>query len=152
MRTLLPLLVVVSLCGCWEQFEKQVQKDPNSIIGKTTQDISEFKPDAGLPVSDSKVQITNPITGPLEAYGPMMEQLHKSYVKQALDLYRAEHDRYPANFEEFMRDIIQANNIRLPVLPGNARYQYDVANHRLEVVVVPEKPAEGAAEPPANKP
>jgi hypothetical protein len=33
-----------------------------------------------------------------------------------------------------MTRIIKANNIKLPVLPGDGKYAYDVENHKLEVV------------------
>jgi hypothetical protein len=130
--------------GCMPSLEEQTKKSPNSIIGKKTQDIGKFDPNAGREVSDSKVRITNPITGPLEAYGPMVEQISKDHIDYALRLYEAEHGRYPKDYDEFMRDIIKANNIKLPVLPAQMKYQYDEVNHKL-VVVQP-------AAPPQPKP
>lgn len=105
-----------------------------SILGKETQEIGEFDPDAGRNVSDSKIRATNPLTGPLEALGPMMEKVSKLGTDHAVALYHAEHGEYPKTHEEFMQKIIKANNMRLPVLPAGAEYQYDVANHKLVVV------------------
>lgn len=134
-------LVLLCLFGCMESLDKQVQKSPNSIIGKKTQDIAEFDPKAGAKVSDSKVNVTDPITGPLQAYGPAVEQISKTHVAHALDLFNASEGRYPNSYDEFMTRIIKENNIKLPVLPGNKKYQYDVENHRLEVVdLEPEAP------------
>jgi hypothetical protein len=44
-----------------------------------------------------------------------------------------------------MEKIIKANNIQLPVLPGNKIYQYDVENHKLVVVEAPAAPDAPAA-------
>jgi hypothetical protein len=133
--------LLLALGGCMPSLEEQTKKSPNSIIGKTTQDIGKFDPNAGREVSDSKVNVTNPITGPLEAYGPILEQNMKSQIDYALRLYEAENGRYPKDYNEFMEKIIKANNIRLPVLPGKMQYQYDEVNHQL-IVVKPEAPAE----------
>ena len=131
------LVLAVTAVGCMESLEKQTQKDPNSIINKTTRDIGQFDPAAGAQVSDSKVQVTNPITGPLQAYGPMLEQISKTHIEHALNLYNAVEGRYPATYEEFMDKIIKANKIQLPVLPGGKQYQYDVENHKLVVIDAP---------------
>lgn len=48
------------------------------------------------------------------------------------------HERYPKDHEEFMTQIIKANNINLPVLPGGRKYQYDVENHELVIIEAPE--------------
>jgi hypothetical protein len=58
-------------------------------------------------------------------------------IPQALQLYKATHGRGPTSHEDFLRDIIQANNIRLPELPEGQRYVYDLASEELLV----ERPA-----------
>lgn len=127
-------LGLLCLFGCERAIEQQVAKSPNSILKKTTQDIGELNPADKPKISDSKVQITDPVTGPLQAYGPAMEQIAKLGIDQAVILFQAEEGRFPNSHEEFMTRIIKANNIRLPVLPGGAKYKYDVENHKLEVV------------------
>lgn len=136
-RNLTCLLIVSSLCGCLESLEKQTQKSPDSIIGKTTQDITQFDPTAGAKVSDSKIQATDPITSGTSAYGPMLERISKSHIEHAVRLFEAENGRYPQNFDEFMEKIIKANRIELPVLPGGKKYQYDEVNHSLVVIDAP---------------
>src|SRR4051794_21617627 len=122
-RSVISLTLVLALCGCSKSLEDQVKKSDGSIIGKTTTDVGEFDPNAGKKVSDSKVKITDPVTGSLQAYGPMLEQINKSYVKQAVDLFHASNDRYPKDHAEFMEQIIKANQIKLPVLPGKKKYE-----------------------------
>jgi len=127
------LVAALLLAGCMEKLEKQSRKT-GSIVGKKTQDVGEFDPNAKQVVSDSKVRVSDPIFYPLEAYRPMVEQIMKSHVEHAVNLFHAEHDRYPKDHAEFMAKIIKANNIQLPVLPEGFQYMYDVPNHKLEVV------------------
>ncbi len=111
--------------------------DNKGVFGRTTSDIGEFDATAGAKVSDSTIdenRLATPLVGSLAAYGPIVERISKLYIEQAVNLFYAEHGRYPRSYDEFMEKIIRANNIELPVLPGNAKYQYDVENHRLEVV------------------
>ena len=151
-RRLIALLAVCTLAaGCIESEKPAApQGDGQSILKKKTQDIGRYDPAEGRTVSDSKVRATNPITGPLEAYGPMIEQASKASIDYHLLAYNAEHGRWP-NYDEFMSQIIKANNVWLPVLPAKMEYQYDEANHQLVVVYPPEKSdaaAEGAKEQP----
>jgi hypothetical protein len=46
-------------------------------------------------------------------------------VKQALDLYQAEHGEYPRSHDEFMAKIIEPNGIVLPELDEGYEYWYD---------------------------
>jgi hypothetical protein len=45
-------------------------------------------------------------------------------LEQAMNLYKGEHGELPKTHEIFMRDIIQANNIKLPELPDDSKYVY----------------------------
>lgn len=130
-------LTVALLAGCMDSLGNQAKKDPNSIIGKKTDKIEKFDPKAKQEVSDSKVRADDPILAPLQAYGPMVEQISKMEIEHAVDLFNASEGRYPKDHEEFMTKIIKANNIKLPVLPGGWKYAYDVPNHKLEVVRPP---------------
>ena len=128
-------LLLVTACGCGMQsLEGQTKKSPNSIIGKKTQDVGQYDPNANAKVSNSKIDATDPITGPLSAVGPAFERISKTHIEHAVNLYQAQEGHYPKDHDEFMTQIIKANNIQLPVLPGGKQYQYDVENHRLVVV------------------
>lgn len=124
------LLVV----GCLSKIEDQTKKSPKSIIGKTTQDIGKHDPNAEQEVSNQKIEASDPITAPLIAYGPITEKAAIASITHAVNLFQAEQGRYPKDYDEFMNEIIKKNNIRLPVLPFGAKYQYDEANHQLVVV------------------
>lgn len=137
-RTIVPRLifggmVAASLSGCMSKLEEQT-KSTGSIIGKTTQEVQKFDPQAKQQVSDSKVRVDSPVFAGVQAYRPMIEQAMKAQIEHAIQLFRAEHDRYPKNYAEFMEKIIKENMIQLPVLPGGWKYAYDEKNHTLETV------------------
>ena len=123
--------------GCDAPAEPQAEKDNRGIFGKKTQEVGEFDPDGGAKLDDGKVnqgQLATPGIGALAGYGPAVQQTSKLAIQQAVNLFNAANGRYPKDHAEFMEKIIKANNIRLPVLPGGRRYQYDVENHELVVV------------------
>lgn len=127
---------LAAMTSCMQSLEEQA-KPTGSIIGKKTQEVGEFRPEENKRVSDSRVQVDDPVLGPMQAYGPMLEQISKTYIDHALATFNALEGRYPRDHQEFMTRVIKENNIQLPVLPGKLRYEYDVANHKLVVVEEP---------------
>ncbi|MCC7421676.1 MAG: hypothetical protein IT428_15445 [Planctomycetaceae bacterium] len=119
------------------------------VFRKTTQDIAKFDPAAGRKVSDSKVNATDPVFGPLQAVGPIIEQVSKVTIAGAVNNFYALEGRWP-NYDEFMTQIIKQNNIQLPVLPARMEYQYDEARHEL-VVVAPLEDDKKPASAPAGE-
>jgi len=101
---------------------------------KTTDKIGEFDPDAKNDIVKPEVKITNPITGPLEAYQPLVQKVAALGIEHAVNLFNASEGRYPNSYDEFMTRIIKENHIQLPVLPPGLEYQYDVENHKLMVI------------------
>jgi hypothetical protein len=144
-------LTLALLSGCMDSLAKQTQKKPNEgIIGKKTDDIKEFDPNAAKQiVSDSKVKVDDPVLYAMQAYGPMIEQISTMYIDHAIDLFHASEDRYPKDYNEFMTRIIKENQIQLPVLPGGAKYAYDVEKHKLRIVKAMDMGPN--APPPAKK-
>ncbi len=122
------LIVAILLCGCMESQPSTPAKP------KTTDKIGEFDPNAGSEVVKPDVRITNPITGPLEAYHPLMQQVAALGIEHAVNLFNGLEGRYPNSHEEFMTRVIKENNIRLPTLQPGLEYQYDVENHKLLVI------------------
>jgi hypothetical protein len=59
-------------------------------------------------------------------------------IPQAMNLFKASNDnKGPASHDEFMKQIIEANQINLPKLPPGEKYVYDPATEQLMV----ERPA-----------
>ena len=125
-------LTAILLSGCVESAPTTAPKQ------KTTDKIGEFNPNAGDEVVKPEVKITNPITGPLEAYHPLMQKVAALGIEHAVNLFNASEGRYPNSYDEFMTRIIKENNIRLPVLSPGLEYQYDVENHKLLVIRTPD--------------
>jgi hypothetical protein len=65
------------------------------------------------------------ITTPISAYFQVQEQLVFQQVTHAMKLYEAEHGQKPKTEEEFMKNVIQANHLKLPTLPEGSKYKYD---------------------------
>jgi len=141
--TILWCLSAAMFCGCGQTTVVEQPKPPEKtgIVGKYTDDIGKFDPNAVQVVSDQKIRATDPITGPLSAYGPMVEKVSIMAVDYSMSIFRATEDRFPNDYEEFMEKIIKANNIKLPVLPYKGRYMYDEANHVIVIVRTPEDAA-----------
>lgn len=75
-----------------------------------------------------------PVATPVAAYFAAKEQIaFRVEAPQAMNLYKATNGRAPRSHDEFMREIIQANNIRLPELPEGHRYVYDPEQEQLMV-------------------
>lgn len=54
-------------------------------------------------------------------------------VEQAMNLYKGANGALPKTHEDFMREVIEANNIRLPELPDDSRYVYVPAEEQLMI-------------------
>jgi hypothetical protein len=110
---------------------------PEFIVGKRTQEIrnaaTQVKQE-GATVATTRITAKDPITLPGNAYVAMIGQTSILSIQHAMDLYRAEHDRYPKDYDEFMNEIIKANNIALPLLPSYQKYGYDEREHKLVIL------------------
>jgi hypothetical protein len=129
------LAVCLTAAGC--NLEEQTKPTGSKVFHQTTTAIEKFDPNApNQRVSKGEFTYSNPITGPLEAYGPILERAVLPQVNHAVDLFHAAEGRYPKDYDEFMSRIIKTpeGTIKLPVLPGDKRYAYDVKNHTLIVV------------------
>ena len=134
-------LVLAGCSGSKSTAPAEAKPERKGVLGKTTQEIGVFDPQAPQRVSDQKIQATDPVTAPLSAYGPLAEKASILAVEQALNLFQATEGRYPKDHAEFMEKIIRANNMRLPVLPNRGEYRYDEKTHALVVVYPQENPA-----------
>lgn len=55
-------------------------------------------------------------------------------IPHAMNLYKALHDnKGPASHDEFMKEIIEANQLKLPNLPPGEKYVYDASTEQLMV-------------------
>lgn len=124
--------LIAAMAGCSDLTSTPQSSAPAKP--KTTTEIGEFNPAEGKEVVSNDVTITNPITGALEAYQPLKRQIAGMGIDHAIGLFQALEGRYPRDHDEFMARIIKENNLRLPNLPAEMSYQYDVENHKLVVI------------------
>jgi hypothetical protein len=113
---------------------------PEFIVGKRTQDIrnaqTELKPGKAQ-VASTRIVARDPITLSGNAYVSIVGRASMLNMQHAIDLYKAENDRYPKDYNEFMEVIIKANNIGLPKLPYYQEYAYDDKEHKLIIIEYP---------------
>ena len=115
------------------------------ILRKTTQDIRKAEPElqgGGAREASQKIKISDPITVAGSAYVSIIGRTSISQIEHAVNLYHAEHDAYPKDRDQFMKEIIKPNGIRLPTLPYYQEYGYLADEHRLVVLEYPDKKAQ----------
>jgi hypothetical protein len=80
-------------------------------------------------------QASDIITVPIATMFRAQEMIaYRDQVPHALQLYKAMHDnKGPETHEEFMKDVIKANNILLPSLREGEEYIYDPATEQLMI-------------------
>lgn len=124
------------------QPKPQVKKQPEFIVGKRTQDIKDANAElkkGNAQVGSTKIVARDPITITGNAYVSMIGQTSILNIQHAVDLWHATNDRYPRDLDEFMTEIIKANNIALPRLPYYQEYGYDAPNHKLIILEYPDR-------------
>lgn len=156
MRITMTGLLTLVLAGCSnpvETLEKQT-KSTGSIITRKTQNIEKFDPNTpNQTVVGKEVKVSNDpvsaVTGTyaLEAYGGATAQISDIAVTQAINLWKVQNDNRTPTYDEFMEQIIKANNIQLPVQPGDRRYAYDESTGQLVIVERPGIGPEGGVGP-----
>jgi hypothetical protein len=71
--------------------------------------------------------------GVLRAPARIENRLTLLNMQKALDFYKATNGYYPRSHDDFMREIVQANQIQLPTLQPGERYVYDPQDAKLYV-------------------
>jgi len=114
------------------------------ITRRTTQEVRDASKERAKGAKEVKPRIaaSEPITLYGSAYITIVSRATQLQIKHAIDLFRAANGRYPKDFDEFYREIIKANNIRLPALPPYQKYGYDPEKHELVILEYPDKKAQ----------
>lgn len=129
------LLTITCFAGCAEN-PLATPKKPKAqpILGKKTQEIGEWDPEAGRKLREDGGKNTNIVNYPLQGAASAIHGIAKIEVQQAISFFHAAEGRYPKSHQEFMEKVIKANGIKLPEPVTTAEYQYDVENHELLVI------------------
>jgi hypothetical protein len=107
------------------------------ILGRRTQEIRNAATEVqkeGARIASTKITAKDYITIQGNAYVTTIGRLSIMQIEHAIDLYHATNDRYPKDLDEFMSEIIKANNIALPKLPYYQAYGYDEKEHKLVIL------------------
>jgi len=136
---LLTATSVLLLCfsfGCSPPPAKEVAKKekPKAIFGQTTQEITEWDPDAGRNIREEGGEKVNMFSHVRQGGSYAIHEIARLQIKRFVDLFWAAEGRYPESHEEFMEKVVIANGIKLPMPVTTCEYQYDVKNHALVVV------------------
>jgi len=80
--------------------------------------------------------LMSPILVPLGQYFSVQDRIADMRRQDAMNKYKAMNDnKPPATHEEYMREIIEANNIKLsPLKNSDDKYQYDPASGELKIL------------------
>ena len=132
--------LVVVLAGCGGAAPKQAAEGPpkekqKAVFSMTAEFVKYDPNDKTMRVASNDVKYSNPVTGGLEAVPGILGQMSSHFGKHELDLYQAEHGKYP-NYQEFMAKVVNGpgGTFKLPVMPGLRKYAYDEAKHEIVVL------------------
>jgi hypothetical protein len=116
---------------------------PRPILGKKTADIRDAKKEEAKGAQRANLKITgkDPITISGNAYISIVGRTEILKIKHSVDLFHAEHGRYPKDFKEFMDEIIHKTGVRLSQLPFYQEYAYDAEKHELVIYEYPDRKA-----------
>jgi len=115
----------------------QTKAEPQSIINRRTQEVRNTAtelPKGGAQVATTKITAKDYISIQGNAYVSIIGKTSILSIQHALNLFHAENDRYPKDYDEFMSVIIKANSIALPKLPPYQEYGYDQKEHKLVIL------------------
>ena len=65
------------------------------------------------------------ITEPIHQYFNIQQTLQFDVIKHDMNLYHAQHNRYPRSMEEFQKEIIEPGQRILPDLPEGEYFVYE---------------------------
>lgn len=146
-RLTVPAVALVSclaLAGCEEKMRTKKKAvattpppaDSGPILGQRTQEVLNAGPEIqkGAQVATQKITAKDPVSLQGNAYVTMIGKTSILQIEHAVKLFQATNDRYPRDYDEFMAEIIKANNIALPKLPAYQKYAYDEKEHKLVIL------------------
>ena len=111
-------------------------------MGQRTQKIRDAEPalkKADAKPTSTKIIAKDPITLQSNAYVSIIGRASQLSIQHALDLFHANNDPHPKDLDEFMKEIIKANNIALLKLPPYQDYAYDATEHKLIILEYPDR-------------
>lgn len=111
-----------------------------SILHRTTRDVVDAKSGrrGGAVKANTKIPVGDPVTVSMSAYKNARFRAAQLQINSGLQAFYAEQGRYPRNYDEFKRDVLDQYNVQLPALPDHQRYGYDAQKRELILLEYPE--------------
>ena len=123
-----------------EQGAARPAPQSGSIIHRTTREVADAESlrKSGGVAANTKVAMGDPITVSMSVYKRLRGKIPVLQIEYAVKLFNAEHGRYPRDFAEFKKEILDTNpGLQLPALPDYQRYGYDARKHELVILEYP---------------
>jgi hypothetical protein len=130
-RQLIAIFAALSLSvGCSTEAEKPAEAEDVTADPPAVETVREpVAPGIGR---KGRNYGSGPVATPIRALFSTKERLvFDVQIPNALNIYKAINGNFPKTHEEFMKEIIKANGIKLPELPEGHKYVYDPETHKL---------------------
>lgn len=117
----------------------QAQPAPGAAAAEPSAEMERVKAERGVAAAGRSLdEHAGLLVTPAKAYFSVRERaVFDIQVPEALKLFKATNGNGPRSHDEFMAQVIEANQIQLPELPDGQRYVYDPQTEQLMV----ERPA-----------
>lgn len=114
----------------------EVKVDQKGVIGKVTGELVDIQAVIDDPnirrLGDRKIPIADPITQSASAYFIMSAQVSSFGLQKAIQLYQAEHARFPT-YEE-LKKMMKENGVQMAKLRPYEMYGYDQKTGEIEIL------------------
>lgn len=128
----LSLAVIIGCVPPPKAEEKKENDGGGGILNKTTKEVGEWNPNGGQKIKETEE--ANMVNHIRVGAGFAIHEIARMKVEKSLQLFQAEHGRFPKSHDEFMKKVFDVYVLELPAPLTSCEYQYDVENHRLVVV------------------
>lgn len=124
--------------------DEQQRKSLMQRVTRDVKDASKETSTAGAREAKPRLPETNVIRYPFDAALDVRGRVAKHQITAAVNSFYAFNGRYPKDYEEFKREIIDANpSLQLPALPYYQEYGYDAEKHELIILEYPDRKRSG---------
>ena len=124
-----------AFAGSIDDLAARPQSAPAPASPPPQEDTERVKAEKGVGIKGRSLdQYEGVLVTPAKAYFSARERIvFEIQVPNALNLYKASEGHAPKTHDEFMKKIVQANQIKLPPLPPGHKYVYDPMTEQLMV-------------------
>jgi hypothetical protein len=150
-----PILIGFVVAGCMPPASEDEAprrssssgEEQKSLMHRFTREVKDANKElgtAGTQEAKPRLPETNVIRYPFDAAIDTRAKIAKIQIQAAVNNYWALNGRYPKDYNEFKREILDANpTMQLPALPYYQEYGYDTEKHELIILEYPDRKKTG---------